>query len=83
MRYPRALLSREDTRIWLRINLPLGKPAPRPSPIVAYLESDRRDAELMLGAQLQPLCIVHWRYGLDHLILLRGPPPGEKFEWMD
>lgn len=47
------------------------------------LLSDVRDAELMLGAQLQPRCVVHWRNGLDHLILLRGPPTGERLEWLD
>lgn len=47
------------------------------------LESDRRDAQLMLGAQLQPRCVVHWRNGLDHLILLRGPPTGERLEWLE
>jgi hypothetical protein len=45
--------------------------------------SDRRDATLMLGAQLQPQCVVHWRNGLDHLILLRGPPAGERLEWLE
>jgi hypothetical protein len=45
--------------------------------------SDLRDAMLMLGAQVKPICVVHWRHGLDHLILLRGPPPGQRLEWLD
>jgi hypothetical protein len=44
-----APLTKEDTHIWLRINLPLRKPAPRPLLMVAYLEADRRAAALMLG----------------------------------
>lgn len=53
-----ALLTREDARIWLRINLPLRKRAPRPLVIVAYQESERRDANLMFA--LKAGFIPHW-----------------------
>lgn len=78
-----ALWTREDRLIWLRLNLPLGRPTPRLMVSAAYCDADRRDADLMLGAQLQPQCVVHWRNGLDHLILLRGPPAGESLAWLD
>lgn len=43
-----AVLTREDTKIWLNINLPMRRKAPNPLPSIAYFEADRRDAELML-----------------------------------
>jgi hypothetical protein len=76
-----SLLTKEDRLIWLRLNLPLRRPTPRMMVSAAYQDADRRDATLMLGAQVQPLCIVHWRPELDHWILLRGPPAGERLAW--
>lgn len=76
---PAAPLTDEDVGIWFRVQL-LARVLPlQPQAMIA----DRRDAELMLGAQLQPLCVIHWRIGLHHLILLRGPPTGERLEWLD
>lgn len=43
-----AVLTREDTKIWLNINLPLKRQAPNPFPSIAAFEADRRDAGLML-----------------------------------
>lgn len=47
-----AVLTRDDTKIWLNINLPMRRKAPHPLPSRAYFESDRRDASLMYRAQL-------------------------------
>jgi hypothetical protein len=46
-----AVLTRDDTKIWLNINLPMRRKAPHPLPSRAYFESDRRDAELMLDRE--------------------------------
>lgn len=46
-----AVLTREDTKIWLNINLPLKRTAPNPFPSIAYFTADGRDAGLMLGWQ--------------------------------
>lgn len=43
-----AVLTREDTKIWLNINLPLKRQAPNPFPSIAAFKADRRDADLML-----------------------------------
>lgn len=69
--------SREDQAIWLTVCPSL------PHLLTWSIYTDRHDADLMLGAQVQPLCVVHWRHGLDHLILLRGPPTGQRLEWLD
>jgi hypothetical protein len=42
-----AVLTRDDTKIWLNINLPMRCKAPNPLPSIAYFTADRRDAELM------------------------------------
>lgn len=55
---PSAPLTREDRLIWLRINLPLGKPAPKYMMIDLYCPADRCDAALMLYAQQHKL--VTW-----------------------
>lgn len=44
-----SLPTREDRLIWMRLNLPLGKPVSRVMVSAGYHESDRTDAELMLA----------------------------------
>lgn len=72
----------DDCLAWAAVNLRSG-PRLASARYTFSLMQDRRDAQLMLGAQLQPTCVVHWRTGLDHLILLRGAPRGERLEWLE
>ncbi len=47
------------------------------------LQADIRDAELMLGAQIQSDCVAHWRKGMTQVILVRGCRKGEKITWLE